>query len=292
MKSRAYRPIMLFLVALCCGGISQAQDPETGLYRSFFGEESSSWTGVTEYYDLIENQWMRTDGDTMFSGMVYKKIKSRTGNFLLREDITCGKLWCRYMDEDSDFLVADLSLSLNDTVSLPNKYRGYFVHQMSYRVIDTGSTEQGRIVILEALFGPRSTIKFIEGVGGTNLFDCLKYDAFTSQVMCCHRDGELVFHEAYKDYPEEDCKVLWNGGGVGVAREKVSVIIYPNPCEDWLNVGYDGVCEVTVTDLYGRVAMSVVVDNGRMDVSGLKKGCYTVRIEANGKSYVKKIVKV
>ena len=38
--------------------------------------------------------------------------------------------------------------------------------------------------------------------------------------------------------------------------------------------------------------MSEVVDNGRMDVSGLKKGCYTVRIEANGKSYVKKIVKV
>ena len=278
----------LCLVFLASTSIVQAQDPETGLYRSFFGEESSSWNGVTEYYDMIENQWMRTDGDTIFSGMVYKKIKSSTGNFLLREDLTCGKLWCRYLDEDSDFLVADLSLSLNDTVSLLNKW-DYHVHQMSYRVIDTVTTEQGRIVILEASYGPRHTIKFIEGVGGTNLFDCLKCYAFTSQVMCCHRGGELVYHESYKDYPEENCKIVIVG--LDEIKEKALINIWPNPCKHWFMIKGNHIQVAELYDVMGHRIIENIIPYKKIDTSKLPCGVYLLRVKHNGSIITRKIIK-
>ena len=291
MRLRAYRPILLFLVVLCCGGISQAQDPETGLYRSFFGEESSSWTGVTEYYDMIENQWMMTTGDTMLDGNVYKKIKSRTLDFLLREEISCGKLWCRYLDEDTEFIVADLSLSLNDTISLLNiNYMVYPLQKVSYRVLDTMSTEYGRPIVLESLDGGvYRTIKFIEGIGGTNLFDFIDYPAYNSQILCYHKDGELVYHESFRTWPEENCELILVG--FDGMEEKTLINLWPNPCGDWFIIKTDHIQIAELYDIMGHRIIENIAPYKKIDTRDLSRGVYLLRIKLNDSLITKKIVK-
>ena len=231
----------------------------------------------------------------MLEGIIYKKIHSTTGDFLLREDRLNGRLWCRYWDTqngDTEFLVADLSLSTNDTISLLTRnYVGViYPKRVLYQVTDTMSTEYGRTVILKSTrtYPYPRIIRFIEGIGGTNLFDCLQLLSITNQVICYHKDGDLVYHESYWDYPEENCKLI--RVGVDDVRENMAISIWPNPCEDWINVGCEGGCDVSIADLHGRTVMASVPTEGRVSTAGLKRGCYMLRVRKQGQTFVKKIV--
>ena len=275
-----------------CAIAVRAQDPETGLYRSFFGEESSSWNGVTEYWDgYPENVWMGIVGDTMLEGMVYKKIHSTTGDFLLREDRLNGRLWCRYLNGDTEFVVADLSLSLNDTISLLNKNNPYvgLSESVLYQVIGTSTTEHGRTITLKSTRPYARIIRFIEGVGGTNLFDCIKLPALTSQVICYHKDGELVYHESYWDYPEENCKLI--RVGVDDVREKKGISVWPNPCEDWFMVEGGNGMPIRLYDLKGNLVIENAGARERIHTDGLASGVYILQIAGNEYATTRKLIK-
>ena len=286
----------LCLVFLASTSIVQAQDPETGLYRSFFGEESSSWNGVTEYWDCYpENVWMGIVGDTMLEGIIYKKIHSTTGDFLLREDRLNGRLWCRYWDTqngDTEFLVADLSLSTNDTISLLTRnYVGViYPKRVLYQVTDTMSTEYGRTVILKSTrtYPYPRIIRFIEGIGGTNLFDCLQLLSITNQVICYHKDGDLVYHESYWDYPEENCKLI--RVGLDGVSEKRAIRIWPNPCEDWFIIKGDHTLVAELHDIMGHGIIENIVPYKKIDTGDLPRGVYLLRVKLNGSIITKKIV--
>lgn len=231
----------------------------------------------------------------MLEGIIYKKIHSTTGDFLLREDRLNGRLWCRYWDTqngDTEFLVADLSLSTNDTISLLTRnYVGViYPKRVLYQVTDTMSTEYGRTVILKSTRAypyPR-IIRFIEGIGGTNLFDCLQLLSITNQVICYHKDGDLVYHESYWDYPEENCKLI--RVGVDDVREKKEISVWPNPCEDWFMVEGGNGMSIRLYDLKGNLVIENAGARERIHTDGLASGVYILQIAGNEHATTRKLI--
>ncbi len=282
MRLRAYRPILLFLVVLCCGGISQAQDPETGLYRSFFGEDTTVWNYCELEGDCgyIHNMIYTFVNDTVINDTTYKKVFIQNGDYPPTPRIPYG-----YAKEDRRFG----SLWLRDTVGIMRKIVDLSLDTVENNDLEIRYDSLGRKIIQ---LNHKPYIYYEEiGIIGNDFR--LPGRWTDSQVICVWHDNNHLYKKEDTWWGfSTDCRWFTTHGGSIHTTTEFHPRIYPNPCNDWLNVGYDGVCEVTVTDLYGRVAMSEVVDDGRLDVSGLKKGCYTVRIEANGKSYVKKIVKI
>ena len=300
------RKFVIYIGLLVCVITVQAQDPETGLYRSFFGEESSSWNGVTEYWDCpLENHLLRLGNDTIIDGTVYRKIeyshiiwdngyleiRHQESDFYLREEHMTGKLWCRFLDDNHDFIIADMSLSLYDTISLPDRNQNYprpLTESVLYHVTDTSTTEYGRTIILESLSGRHRTIEFIEGVGGTNLFDCIKFPAFTSQLVCYHKDGNLIYHNTTDTrWPEEDCVIYSSIAGI---NNQASLIIWPNPCEDWFMIKSDHILVAELYDIMGHGIIENIVPYKKIDTGDLPRGVYLLRVKLNGSIITKKIV--
>lgn len=68
-----------------------------------------------------------------------------------------------------------------------------------------------------------------------------------------------------------------------------AVRLYPNPTDGILNVEVDGLQKVEVIDAIGRIVLSE--NDGNVDMSKLNNGVYSVRITADGKTAIKKVVK-
>jgi len=70
-----------------------------------------------------------------------------------------------------------------------------------------------------------------------------------------------------------------------------SVKVYPNPSNGTINIsqlligGY-----LVITDIQGRICLSLPVTNSQIDVSSLGKGLYMIRVNANAMSYTDKLL--
>ena len=103
--------LIVLTAALCIAAVCLGQKA-TG-YKSFFGQEYTVWNVATEYYDMSpKNHKLSTPYDTVIGDMAYKKIEYSglrdvtSRDFYLREDTATGRLWCRYADEDEDFIIS------------------------------------------------------------------------------------------------------------------------------------------------------------------------------------------
>jgi uncharacterized repeat protein (TIGR02543 family) len=87
-------------------------------------------------------------------------------------------------------------------------------------------------------------------------------------------------------------------------EQTLALDIYPNPASDVVCVNVQnssliaGKYEVAIIDLSGRICQTASVNGGnsnvdiiRLDVSGLPKGSYFIRIQNNGVNLVRKFVK-
>lgn len=295
MRLRAYRPILLFLVVLCCGGISQAQDPETGLYRSFFGEDTTVWN-VCRWYvdDLNFDETYVFAGDTLVDDtMICKNIycKSQWSRRLedgtwydydtliwygnIREDRTTGRLWYKARQPYWE-LIADMSLSMEDS------FEGYRVRGI---VMDS----LGRKVIL---FNNRNP--FIEGVGP---IDFGEYKEYT--LVCVSHDDISQFSMDLSNgiftrwlseyYTVVNCKLYRT---VGISERKLSsVSIYPNPCEDWFMVEGGNGISIRLYDLKGNLVIENAGARERIHTDGLASGVYILQIEGNEYATTRKLIK-
>lgn len=77
--------------------------------------------------------------------------------------------------------------------------------------------------------------------------------------------------------------------GIGDVENGSAVAVYPNPVEDVLNVNAEGLRNVEVMDMSGRLVMSST--NAQVNVSTLSNGLYMVRVVSENGVTVKKIVK-
>jgi hypothetical protein len=67
--------------------------------------------------------------------------------------------------------------------------------------------------------------------------------------------------------------------------------IYPNPAQSVIFMSGINNYEISVYDISGKVLMSKIVDNHPVDISGLSKGIYFVRIIDNNKTVVRRFIK-
>lgn len=63
--------------------------------------------------------------------------------------------------------------------------------------------------------------------------------------------------------------------------EKKSLLVYPNPCSDFLYISNDLTCFFTIVDIHGQVIISGINDKGYIDVQLLPSGIYYVRFQNN-----------
>lgn len=294
------KKLLLCSVALCYTAVGFAQH-QNG-FQSFFGLESTEWNGVTEYYDVPwENQLLRITNDTLISDMYFKKVeysavywhngysegRDSSLDLFLREDTATGKLWCRFRDGNADFIIADMSLSIGDTIWLPN-YVDYRDSVM-YTVQDTLTQDGYYTITLNDEFTERS-IMFIEGVGCSNLFDYLRLPIIGSQMVCCNKDGELIYHYSMNGWPEEDCVV--RPVGVNECVENQKVHIWPNPCNDWIYINSDEHIEsAKIYDMMGRLLLDNISCKDKVCIKNLPQGIYLLFIESNHSKSNIKIIK-
>ena len=294
------KKLLLCSVALCYITVGFAQH-QNG-FQSFFGLESTEWNGVTEYYDVPwENQLLRITNDTLISDMYFKKVeysavywhngysegRDSSLDFFLREDTATGKLWCRFRDGNADFIIADMSLSIGDTIWLPN-YVDYRDSVM-YTVQDTLTQDGYYTITLNDEFTERS-IMFIEGVGCSNLFDYLRLHIIGSQMVCCHKDGELIYHFPVEGLPEEDCVI--RAVGVNECLENQKVHIWPNPCNDWIYINSDEHIEsAKIYDMMGHLILDNISCKDKVCIKNLPQGIYLLFVKTNYSKSKIKIIK-
>lgn len=302
--------ILILFAAFYAAPFASAQDtisPQSSSgFQSFFGRESTEWNGVTGYYDgPLTNHLLRVADDMVINGLVYRKVdyykvswyngynefRDSTFDLYLREDTVTGKLWCRYPDEDVDFLIVDMSLSIGDTIVL-RCYAcsaGDSFREEEYVVLDTTTTEGFRTIVLKNDFNDR--IKFIGGVGCSNLFDyCRYYTNIGSDIICCHKDGQLVYHNNLYSYIEEDCVI--HSVGIEENERNAQVTISPNPCIDWVRIEGEQIQALYLYDTKGICIKSQHGENSQLKMSDLPSGYYILQILSNNQISYRTIIKI
>ena len=184
-------------------------------YQSYFGGETTVWNAVGTYYDCPwENYVIRIAGDTVVDQQHYKKAEYSnvywSGGYneqrvpeydlLLHEERTTGRLWGHYADEDEDFLIADMSLSVGDTFYMRNIYG-----TIAYTVQDTAIVDSRRTIVLSNNTYYGEILRFVEGIGCTDISYLRNGFSLGGPLVCCHKDGELVYHNSLQGFPEDDC---------------------------------------------------------------------------------------
>ncbi len=196
-----------------------ADSTEPTEYQSYFGQETTLWNAVGAFYDCPwENYLIRIAGDTVVDQRNYKKAEYsdvywRGGydenrvpeyDFLLREDRSTGRLWGRYTDEEEDFLIADMSLSIGDTFYMRETY-SYSV--ITFIVQDTYTVDSRRTIVLNDNTYYGESLIFVEGIGCSDMGSLRTGFGLSGPLVCCHKDGELVYHHPVQGFPENDCIV-------------------------------------------------------------------------------------
>lgn len=281
-----------------------AQTDTVAGYKSIFGHESTEWNVALNYMDDYNwyNYIMRSSIDTSVNETKYKKIEIYSSaawerDILLREDTTTGKVWLRcvggddWLEQrigvtDTDFLIMDMSMEIGDSIFL-------FLSSMTFdllwedwfyvRCIDTINGHKTIHLQNEQNY----TIDFIEGIGASNLFDVIEPWHFYSALVCCHKDGELIYHKTVPGHPDENCIIPY----VGIENSAVesSVSVYPNPCSDWIRIEGDNIQSACLYDILGSVIMDNVDVHSPINLSSLPHGVYLLRV-ANGNTLLTKTI--
>ena len=224
-------------------------------YQSYFGQETTVWNAVGTYYDCPwENYLIRIAGDTVVDQQHYKKAEYsnvywRGGydeqrvpeyDLLLREERTTGRLWGRYADEDEDYLIADMSLNIGDTFYMRNGY-----DTIAHIVQDTATVDSRRIIVLSTYYG--EILRFVEGIGCTDMGYLRNGFSLGGPLVCCHKDGELVYHNPLPGFPDDDCIIR----AVGIDEVQADAVRVYSRGGDIVVEGADGEA-VRIFDITGR----------------------------------------
>lgn len=80
--------------------------------------------------------------------------------------------------------------------------------------------------------------------------------------------------------------------GDGLSENALNVSIFPNPTRDKVTVQCEGMRQIEVYAMDGRLVKCLVVSGSECLIEGLSSGVYLVKIETNKETITKKIVKM
>ncbi len=89
-----------------------------------------------------------------------------------------------------------------------------------------------------------------------------------------------------------DGTVIKKSVPLGILDNEISNLeIYPNPASDYLQIQSDGMMNISISDMSGKmVFQKVILPNERMDVRNLANGFYTIKSENGNKIAIGKLV--
>ncbi len=195
-------------------------------YMSILGEESSEWIQYMEIPDGETFISINTIKDTIINTLEYKQISiDWDDQYFLREDTTTGKVWILDAQNELEYLVMDLSLSIGDTFSTS--------YNSPATVIDVHYDEGRKVIELNYLLRNwcnEDSLSFIEGIGPDAGF-VYQFEQFMNNgginnfLLCAFQNDVKVYSN---EFSTESCSIIRN-----CVRIDVDVIhpvnIYPNP---------------------------------------------------------------
>lgn len=155
---------------------------------------------------------------------------------------------------------------------------GYYTENYSVLVSTTGTevADFTNTIYEGALTTPNFALKS---------FDLSAFAGQNIYVAIRHHDSYDVYWMVIDDF-----EVIAGQHVVGIDNVNANVELYPNPTTGILNINAEGLQEVNVVDLSGRVVMSQKNSNV-VDMSELANGVYFVRVITNNGVSTQKIVK-
>jgi hypothetical protein len=222
-------------------------------YQSIFGQDSTTWTILGEILDGADTYEYKTfTGLDTINGLVYHEVyfnSSLTG--YIREDTVSGKVWYLTGTPQSENLIMDLSLQLNDTFmvytpsmdSTPAVVNNVFI-QNGLKHIEFNI---GVFCINQSVY-----MTFIESIGPNCgiIYQQQPNANYSFQLLCKYTDSTQVYSNT--DF-NGNCYVFLTGIKE-FTKQQNHIFPLPAKSDEWLNVlnETDAVESVNLYDSFGN----------------------------------------
>lgn len=303
---KKYIPILLLLILSANNLIAQP-------YKSIFGDSSTIWTNLANGLGTTHLTSVSYQSDTIVNSKSYHIIYSRangsippsiqpTNNLphtffhsvaLVREDTNTGKVWYRYLYNNSspipdtlEKLVMDMSLQVGDSF-LFTPWLNHYIH------VDSVYYDAYNRKTIKFDW---SQITFIEGA--TSTLGLFYKDSLLSQtihpydLICVIKDSLRIYTSEWsKMYNKGDC-IPWVS--INDISHNQPLPIYPNPNEGVFTIDLPSAkqAEMIISDISGRVILKEKVTDKqkyRMDIRNQPKGIYLLQLTTSEGMYHAKV---
>lgn len=276
-----------------------------GQYNSIFGENSTKYLIFETISDGSEVNEHISSSTIEDEGKIYHVFPT----FLVREDVTTGKIWKRSSLTTDEILIMDMSLELGDTMHLSQSdfYNIYYEQvEQEYAIVQNVFYNQyGKNISLDChtnnpliyQFAEDESVplKFIEGIG-PNFGYC--YGSFIypadTYLVCSYKDDTLSYVNT--EFETCDSTIFWIVGSNSVNTNEISKFhCFPNPN----NGNFEISCPVYFTgnikilDLKGNILYNGHIINQKsikLNLPYLSRGIYSLVLEYNNKQEVIKLI--
>ena len=270
--------ITLFLILISASSFAQYQP---------LISDSTSWYIKHEIWDgaFIEHLYL---GDTVTIGSkLYHEVMLEEGTFqgvagYLREDPSTGKAWLLGIEDTSEYMIMDLSLSAGDSF-----YVKMFPYGEAYAHVAEAELVNGKKVLtLDYHFGGGfidEELKFMEGVGPNATFlyqvdyaTASQIEALFGYLVCTVYEGSILTYAW--DTITFECGPLFDG----ISQQQLSgnYVPFPNPATDLLYINGFSV----ETTLFTPMGIEIMKTKATViPVAHLPRGIYYVHIKSEGK---------
>lgn len=205
----------------------------------------------------------------------------------IREDISGGKLWYVEPDSESEKLIFDLELTVNDSfMNLGNP--GFNMH-----VDNVYEVDGLKYIEFDAPTKWDEPIRFIEGAGpNTGLIWSWIYGGFMNPyAVCKYEDAVLVYANNNPNF------IGCEFDPVSTSDFKIDqTLVYPNPAQDWLTIHIPGLHKkntIYIIDVFGKLIYQTVTSNNELslNIDQLSSGIYFLKIKGDDYSiYGQKLI--
>lgn len=300
--------LSIILICILCTILSKGQG---------YIDETSEWKGYhyqwgAGFPDQRKTSEFQYSKDTIIDGkdyveLLYKSFDYHTELIGVQIDTVwsweyIGKIYLREIDkkwyekrENEDRLILDFNYGIGDTIHYDWYYDEYYIVQDIEEFEIAGQRRKKFIIPLRNF----RQFYIYEGIGSSRGFLYPFVDASFEgyRILACYNyQGETFI----VDSRAENCEVQILSE-VKESLKELNVLIYPNPVKDVLNIemnGEGGEHRIGIFDLNGKKQLEDIlfeVTNTKtfqVNISGLPKGIYILKIGNRLKGLTKKIVKL
>jgi parallel beta-helix repeat protein/predicted outer membrane repeat protein len=249
--------------------------------------------------------WQRENNTAIDSYFIYRESLTQTGQYNL----------IGLLPDSAKGIFVD---SVSNARVQSNKYKiavkdvcGYLTdkspeHKTMHLTINKGIGNNWNLIWEQYIGVPVSSYGIYRGTTKSNLAQIgsssgsnTTYTDETAPAGDVYYQIEVVLPQACTNlkstgYGSSRSNIISNADVTGILNNSMaSAFIYPNPAFDMLNITkrQSSNALILIIDLQGKLVLSKQISSGHLDISGLSKGIYIVKLVTSGKVLINKLVK-